>query len=218
MTEMARRYMGNSVPRKEDPAFLTGHANWTDNIKLPGMLHIALLRSPYAHARITSIDVSAAEEQPGVVAVYTDEDLAPDLGMSETEAEARRAGIDVDEASESETDVTPTGSDERQPRTFCGWPVTEDIKIPDHWPLARGEVIFAGEPVAVVVATDRYMAQDALEFIEVNYEPMSVVTDIEKALEDGAPLVHEGSAPTSAIPGHSEPGTSRMPSPRRTWW
>ncbi len=191
MTEMARRYMGNSVPRKEDPAFLTGHANWTDNIKLPGMLHIALLRSPYAHARITSIDVSAAEEKPGVVAVYTDEDLAPDLGMSAMEAEARRAGIDVDEASESETDVTPTGNDERQPRTFCGWPVTEDIKIPDHWPLARGEVIFAGEPVAVVVATDRYMAQDALEFIEVNYEPMSVVTDIEKALEDGAPLVHE---------------------------
>jgi aerobic carbon-monoxide dehydrogenase large subunit len=77
MTEMARRYMGNSVPRKEDPAFLTGHANWTDNIKLPGMLHMALLRSPYAHARITSIDVSAAEEQPGVVAVYTDEDLPP---------------------------------------------------------------------------------------------------------------------------------------------
>jgi aerobic carbon-monoxide dehydrogenase large subunit len=191
MTEMARRYMGNSVPRKEDPALLTGHANWTDNIKLPGMLHMALLRSPYAHARITSIDVSAAEEQPGVVAVYTDEDLAPDLGMSETEAEARRAGIDVDEASESETDVTPAGNDERQPRTFCGWPVTEDIKIPDHWPLARGEVIFAGEPVAVVLATDRYMAQDALEFIEVNYEPMSVVTDIEKALEDGAPLVHE---------------------------
>ena len=92
MTEMARRYMGNSVLRKEDPAFLTGHANWTDNIKLPGMLHMALLRSPYAHARITSIDVSAAEEQPGVVAVYTDEDLAPDLGMSEMEAEARRAG------------------------------------------------------------------------------------------------------------------------------
>ena len=74
MTETARRYMGNSVPRKEDPAFLTGHANWTDNIKLPGILHMALLRSPYEHARNTSIDVSAAKEQPGVVAVYTDED------------------------------------------------------------------------------------------------------------------------------------------------
>ena len=194
MTETARRYMGNSVPRKEDPAFLTGHANWVDNIKLPGMLHMAFLRSPYAHARITSIDVSAAKEQPGVVAVYTDEDLASELDGSAMEAAAAPGyALDVDEAPQSETGVTPTGDDgaEAPPRSFTGWPVTEDIKIPDHWPLARGEVNFAGEPVAVVVATDRYKAQDALEFIEVDYEPMGVVTDIEKALEDGAPLVHE---------------------------
>jgi aerobic carbon-monoxide dehydrogenase large subunit len=194
MTETARRYMGNSVPRKEDPAFLTGHANWTDNIKLPGMLHMALLRSPYAHARITSIDVSAAKEQPGVVAVYTDEDLASELEGSAMEAEAAPGyAVDVDDAPETETGVPPTGDDEAEapPRSFTGWPVTEDIKIPDHWPLARGEVNFAGEPVAVVVATDRYKAQDALEFIEVDYEPMGVVTDIEKALEGGAPLVHE---------------------------
>src|SRR5215212_4352925 len=180
MTEMARRYMGNSVPRKEDPAFLTGHANWTDNIKLPGMLHIALLRSPYAHARITSIDVSAAKEQPGVVAVYTDEDLASELGGSAMEAEAAPGyAVDVDEAPESETGVSPTGNDEAEapPRSFTGWPVTVDIKIPDHWPLARGEANFAGEPVAVVVATDRYKAQDALEFIEVDYEPMCGVPD-----------------------------------------
>jgi aerobic carbon-monoxide dehydrogenase large subunit len=194
MTETARRYMGNSVPRKEDPAFLLGHANWTDNIKLPGMLHMVLLRSPYAHARITSIDASAAKEQPGVVAVYTDEDLAPELDGSAMEAEAAPGyAVDVEEAPEGETGVTPTGNDEAEspPRSFTGWPVTEDIKIPDHWPLARGEVNFAGEPVAVVVATDRYKAQDALEFIEVDYEPMGVVTDIETALEDGAPLVHD---------------------------
>src|SRR5829696_6925348 len=194
MTETARRYMGNSVPRKEDPAFLMGHANWTDNIKLPGMLHMALLRSPYAHARITSIDASAAKEQPGVVAVYTDEDLASELDGSAMEAEAAPGyAVDVDEAPESEVGVTPTGNDEAEapPRSFTGWPVTEDIKIPDHWPLARGEVNFAGEPVAVVVATDRYKAQDALEFIEVDYEPMGVVTDIEKALEEGSPLVHQ---------------------------
>jgi len=71
MTEMARRYMGNSVPRKEDPTLLTGRSNFTDDIRLPGMLHMAFVRSPYAHARITSIDVSAAREQPGVVAVFT---------------------------------------------------------------------------------------------------------------------------------------------------
>ncbi len=192
MTETARRYMGNSVPRKEDPALLTGHSNFTDDIRLPGMLHMALLRSPYAHARVTSIDASAAREQPGVVAVFTDEDLASDLDGSALEAEAAPGyAVDVDDSPGDETEATPTGTEEAPPRSFTGWPVTEDIKIPDHWPLARGEVNFAGEPVAVVVATDRYRAQDALEFIEVEYEPMGVVTDVEEALEEGSPLVHE---------------------------
>jgi carbon-monoxide dehydrogenase large subunit len=149
--------MGNSVRRKEDPALLTGHTNFTDEIRLPGMLHFALLRSPHAHAKIKSIDTSAAREQPGVVAVFTGEDLADEWAI----------GI-------------PTG-----------WPVTEDIKIPDHWPLARGEVNHAGDGVAVVVATDRYAAADALEFIEVDYEVLPAVVDVEEALEDGSPLVHE---------------------------
>ena len=189
---MEERYVGTSVRRKEDPALLTGRATWTDNIKLPGMLHMALLRSPHAHARITNIDVSAAKEQPGVVAVYTDADLASELDGSAMDAAAAPGyAVDVDEPSGSETDVTPTGAGEAPPRSFCGWPVTEDIKIPDHWPLARGEVNFAGEPVAVVVATDRYKAQDALEFIEVDYETMGAVTDVEKGLEEGSPLVHE---------------------------
>ncbi|HEV2094829.1 MAG TPA: xanthine dehydrogenase family protein molybdopterin-binding subunit [Rubrobacter sp.] len=157
MTETARRYMGNSVLRKEDPALLTGQAGFTDDIRLPGMLHFALLRSPHAHARIRSIDASAAKERPGVVAVFTGEDLAGEWAI----------GI-------------PTG-----------WPVTEDIKIPDHWPLARGEVNHAGDGVAVVVATDRYRAQDALEYIEVDYEVLPAVVDVEAALEEGAPLVHE---------------------------
>nr|MBA3793439.1 xanthine dehydrogenase family protein molybdopterin-binding subunit [Rubrobacter sp.] len=157
MTETARRYMGSSVLRKEDPALLTGHAGFTDDIHLPGMLHFALLRSPHAHAKLLSVDVSAARERPGVVAVFTGEDLAEEWAI----------GI-------------PTG-----------WPVTEDIKIPDHWPLARGEVNHAGDGVAVVVATDRYKAQDALEFIDVEYEVLPVVVDVEAALEEGSPLVHE---------------------------
>ncbi len=157
MTESVQRYMGNSVPRKEDPALLTGHSNFTDDFRLPGMLHMTLLRSPHAHARVTNIDASAATEQPGVVAVFTGEDLADEWVV----------GI-------------PTG-----------WPVTEDIKIPDHWPLARGEVNHAGEAVAVVVATDRYKAQDALEHIDVDYEVLPAVVDIEAALEDGSPLAHE---------------------------
>jgi carbon-monoxide dehydrogenase large subunit len=149
--------MGNSVLRKEDPPLLTGQANFTDDIRLPGMLHFALLRSPHAHARIRSVDVSAAMERPGVVAVFTGEDLAGEWAI----------GI-------------PTG-----------WPVTEDIRIPDHWPLARGEVNHAGDGVAVVVATDRYRAQDALEAIEVDYEVLPAVVDVEAALEEGSPLVHE---------------------------
>ncbi|MEW6637942.1 MAG: xanthine dehydrogenase family protein molybdopterin-binding subunit, partial [Actinomycetota bacterium] len=157
MTETAERYVGKSVRRKEDPALLTGHASFTDDIRLPGMLHAAVLRSPHAHARIRSVDASAARERPGVVAVFTGEDLADEWAI----------GIP------------------------CGWPVTEDIKMPDHWPLARGEVNHVGDGVAVVVATDRYRAQDALEYIEVDYEPLPAVVDAERALEDGAPLVHE---------------------------
>src|SRR3712207_4125237 len=112
------------------------------------MLHAAILRSPYAHARITSIDASAAKEQPGVVAVLTGEELAEEWALGE--------GM-----------------------SFSAWEVTDDQKTPTHWPVARNEVNYAGEPVAVVVAADRYKAQDALEFIEVDYEPMDVVLDLE---------------------------------------
>jgi carbon-monoxide dehydrogenase large subunit len=149
--------MGGGVPRKEDPNLVTGKANWTDNIKLPGMLHMTLLRSPFAHARITSIDVSAAKEQPGVVAVFTGEDLAGDA---------------------------PGG-------VICGAKVSEDQKNPAFPPVATDEVNHAGDVVAVVVATDRYVAQDALEYIEVDYDPLPVVVDMEEALKEGAPLVHE---------------------------
>jgi carbon-monoxide dehydrogenase large subunit len=157
VTQAPEKYVGGGVPRKEDPALVTGQATWTDNIKLPGMLHASLLRSPFAHANITNIDVSAAKEQSGVVAVFTGEDLADEW-----------AGI-----------------------IPCGYQITEDMRTPDHWPLARDEVNYAGDAVAVVVATDRYTAKDALEFIEVDYEELPVVTDLEKVLDEGTPLVHE---------------------------
>ncbi len=157
MTQAPERYMGGGVPRKEDPALVTGKANWTDNIKLPGMLQMALLRSPYAHAKITSIDVSAAKEQPGIVAVFTGQDLANDA---------------------------PGG-------VICGAKVSEDQKNPAFPPVAIDEVNHAGDVVAVVVATDRYVAQDALEFIEVDYDPLPVVVDLEEALTEGSPLVNE---------------------------
>ncbi len=157
MTEAPERYVGGGVPRKEDPALVTGRANWTDNIRLPGMLHFALLRSPFAHAKITHLDVSGALEQPGVVAAYTGEDLAEEW---------------------------PGG-------VPCGATVTEDQNTPFYPPIVRDEVKYMGDVVAVVLATDRYRAQDALEFIEVDYEPLDVVVDMETALEEGAPLVHE---------------------------
>ncbi|MPZ86651.1 MAG: molybdopterin-dependent oxidoreductase [Nitriliruptorales bacterium] len=148
-------HVGRSLLRKEDARLVTGQANWTDNIQLPGMLHMAVLRSPMAHARITHIDVSGALEQPNVIAAFSGADLAEDWASA----------------------------------LPCAWPVTEDIVIPDHWPLATDEVRYAGDGVAVVIARDRYSAADALETIEVEYDPLPVVTGMEEALKDEV-LVH----------------------------
>src|SRR5690242_2055461 len=109
---------------------------------LPGLLHMAILRSPMAHARITRIDVSPALERPGVVAAFSANELGDKLGSMP-----------------------------------CVWPVTDDIKIPPHPPLAKDEVRFVGDAVAVVIADDRYRAADALEAIEVDYEPLPAVLD-----------------------------------------
>lgn len=157
MTEAPERYVGGGVPRKEDPALVTGEGTWTDNIRVPGMLHMAILRSPFAHARITHIDVSGALEQPGVAAAFTGEDLAEEW---------------------------PGG-------VPCGWTVTEDQKTPFHAPIAKDEVKYMGDAVAVVLASDRYRAQDALEHIDIDYEPLPAVVNVEAALEEDSPLVHE---------------------------
>ncbi len=147
--------MGASRLRKEDARLVTGQTNWTDNLSLPGMLHMAFLRSPMAHARITGIDLSPALREQGVVAAFSGRDFADEQG------------------------TLP-----------CAWPVTSDIVIPAHPPLATDEVRYAGEAVAVVIARDRYAAADAVEAIEVDYEPLPAVTDMEQALAEGAPLVH----------------------------
>jgi carbon-monoxide dehydrogenase large subunit len=196
MTQAPEKYVGGGVPRKEDPALVTGRANWTDNIKLPGMLHATILRSPYAHARISSIDVSAAKEQPGVVEVFTGEDLVREWHDNPTDTQAMTGyALKLDERGDGGgPNVTEGGDAEDVPddvHTFLAWPVTEDIKVPNHLPIAAREVNFAGEPVAVVVAADRYTAQDALEFIDVEYEPLDPVVDLEAAVAAGSPLVHE---------------------------
>jgi aerobic carbon-monoxide dehydrogenase large subunit len=150
----AEREVGRRRLRKEDARLVTGQTNWTDNIQFPGMVHMAVLRSPMAHARITRIDVSAALERPGVLAAYSGRDLADEQG------------------------ALP-----------CAWPVTPDMKHPNHPPLAVDEVRYVGDGVAVVVARDRYAAADALDAIEVDYEPLPAVVDMERALKDEV-LVH----------------------------
>ncbi|WP_440555770.1 xanthine dehydrogenase family protein molybdopterin-binding subunit [Streptomyces sp. SCPE 10] len=160
MTEQAvagevGREVGRARLRKEDARLLTGQTTWTDNIQVAGMLHLAILRSPMAHARITRVDVAPALERPGVLAAFSGADLAEGLGSLP-----------------------------------CAWPVTEDIVLPDHPPIAVEEVRYAGDPVAVVAARDRYAAADALEAIEVDYDPLPPVLDLEAALAEDAPLVH----------------------------
>ncbi|MEV5746645.1 xanthine dehydrogenase family protein molybdopterin-binding subunit [Actinoallomurus sp. NPDC052308] len=154
-TPDAKAEVGRARRRTEDARLITGRTNWTDNIQLPGLLHVAFLRSPISHARITRIDVEAVRARPGVIAVFTGADLADEQGSLP-----------------------------------CAWPVTEDMVLPDHPPIAVDEVRYVGEPVAVVVARDRYAAVDALEAVDVDYEPLPAVVDMERAVEEGADLVH----------------------------
>jgi carbon-monoxide dehydrogenase large subunit len=149
--------IGQAVLRKEDPELLTGQARFVDDLTVPGMVWMALVRSPYAHARINAVELSKALEAPGVVAAFSGQDLIEDV---------------------------PAGLP-------CAWPVTEDIKLPTHWPLTRDKARYAGDGVAVVVADTRALAKDAAELVEVDYESLPAVTGIEAALAEGAPLVHD---------------------------
>ncbi|HET9082473.1 MAG TPA: molybdopterin cofactor-binding domain-containing protein [Trebonia sp.] len=148
--------VGKARTRKEDARLITGQTNWTDNMTLPGLLHVAFLRSTMAHARITSVDLSAARSAPGVIAAYSGADFAAEQGSLP-----------------------------------CAWPVTADIVIPDHPSMAVDTVRYGGEIVACIVARDRYSAEDALELIDVTYDPLEPVLDMEAALAHGAPKVHE---------------------------
>jgi carbon-monoxide dehydrogenase large subunit len=148
--------LGKPIRRKEDAHLLHGQTNWTDNIQLPGTVHMAILRSPMAHAKITKLDVSGALKQPGVVAAYGAKELGELNG-----------GVP------------------------CVWPVTDDIKMPAFPALAIDKVRQVGDCVAVVLATSVAAAVDALDAIEVSYETLPAVTDMEAALASGSALVHD---------------------------
>jgi len=153
----AARYVGASVHRVEDARVLTGRGRYVDDLHLPGTVHAAFLRSPYAHARINGIDTTAAKALEGVVAVYTHEDLA--------------AG-----------GVYPMGVPEGPP----------DYKLPTYTALCSDKALVIGDPVAVVVAESRYVAEDGLQLIEVDYEPLDAVATFEQATAEGAPIVWDG--------------------------
>ncbi len=156
VAESTETFVGTSVKRKEDESLLRGRGTFVENLTLPGTVAMIVIRSPYAHARITRIDLDAARAAEGVVAAFSGADLAEDWagGMP------------------------------------CAWPVTEDIKMPAHYPLATDVARYQGDGVAVVIAETRTLAKDAAEFVEVEYEQLPAVADIEKAMADGAPLVH----------------------------
>ena len=148
---------GSAIKRREDPRLITGAATYVDDVKLPGLTYAAILRSPYAHARITSIDVSAARKAPGVIAVYT--------------------GADIKDK------VVPVP---------CAWNVPNcDLKVPPHPLLAYDRVRYVGDGVAMVVGESRAAARDAIDLIEVDYDPLPGGVDPEKMAQPGAPQLHD---------------------------
>src|SRR5919108_4497711 len=155
---MTTQTLGASIKRKEDPRLLTGEARYLDDIQLPGMVYAAILRSPYAHAKIKGINKDKAAKVPGVITILTGEDFK-DL-----------------------------------PALPCAWlaeagRIQNNVNTPRVLEIDR--VTHVGMGVAVVVAEDRYIAEDALNLIEVDYEPLPVVVDAEKTTHPGAPQIHE---------------------------
>lgn len=147
--------LGARVKRREDPRLITGTATYVDDLQLPGLLHVVLVRSPHAHAKITAIETERARAAPGVVAVWTGEDVRARCGP------------------------LPVGSR------------LKDMKVPKRYPLViDGVVRHVGDPVAAVVATELPLARDASELVEVAYDPLPAVTDIETALTPQAPVIH----------------------------
>jgi carbon-monoxide dehydrogenase large subunit len=169
---MTTRIFGSGIRRREDPRLITGGATYTDDVQLPGMVYAAILRSPHAHARINSIDTTAAKASPGVVAVFT--------------------GADTDGV------LSPIP---------CAWiPPDSDVKAVAHPALATDVVRYQGDAVAVIVAEDRYQAEDALELINVDYSPLPVVVSPEAAMQPGAPQLHEDAPNNQAFHWVAEGG------------
>ena len=155
---MAQTYIGAPIRRREDRRFLTGRGQFVDDVKLPNMLHAAILRSPHAHARIRSIDAAAALAMEGVVAVLTYEDIVAAV-------EPRPIPVRL--------------------RAYS------DLLKYLQYPLAHRKVRYVGDPVAVVVAESRYLAEDALDAVVVDYGPLPAVVDVRESLKGEVLLFEE---------------------------
>jgi aerobic carbon-monoxide dehydrogenase large subunit len=157
MTQIAaQRYTGTSVKRSEDPRILSGGGRYIGDLKLPGMLHAAFVRSPMAHARVLSVDASAARALPGVIAVLTGAELEA---------------------------VTVPGQDPMFAMMGGGGP------SPAYSLLATDKVRLVGDPVAIVIAESRALAEDGCELVEVDYEDLPAVASAAFALDPGSPPV-----------------------------
>ena len=168
MTETAipaQRYVGASVKRSEDPRILTGRGRYIDDVQLPGMLHAAFVRSTTAHANITSVDVDEARALPGVVAVYTGDDMQALLSPS----------------------APPLSM-------FPGMPA------PAFSILATDKVRLVGDPIALVVAESRYVAEDAAELVEVDYDELTPIASSADALDPSNPVIFESES-SNVLPG-----------------
>ena len=153
--------IGAKIHRREDPRLVSGEGRYIDDFTRPGTVFLAVVRSPFAHARIKSIDITQATKAPGVVAVYTHKDFAKVVAGTMPAAPAF---------------------------------VAEKKQIPPRFPIAEKEVAYQGEPVAVVLAETKYGATDAANLVDVDYEQLPAVMDLEKALEASSPPAHSGAA------------------------
>lgn len=148
------KYVGQRIKRTEDPRLIKGLAHYVDDIRLPDTLHVAFVRSIYSHGRIKSIDISAAANLPGVVAVYTGKDIASKIGPVPCAA------------------------------------ALPDLKVPDYRVLATDKVLFVGHPIAAVVATDKYVARDAVDYVGVEVEELPAAVHVIDGVPT-TPVIHE---------------------------
>ena len=161
----AQRYVGASVLRSEDQRILTGSGHYVDDVQLPGMLHATFVRSTMAHANLASVNVEEARAMPGVVAVYTGEEIQALLSP----------------------DAPPLSM-------FPGMPA------PRFTVLATSKVRLVGDPIALVVAESRYLAEDAAELVEVDYDDLTPIASVADALDASNPVIFEEEG-SNVLPG-----------------